>query len=115
MCPNPQDSCHNEQTPLDFNEGVEHHATKLISLDQLKTGLCGTVVKVTADNEDAERLKAMGLCMDREVMLVKPGDPLILRVVGTRIGISARLASTVQVVPCPDPLCNTDTDRHGNQ
>ena len=107
MCPDPQDTCYNKQTSLDLNEGVDHNATKLISLDQLKTGLCGTVVKVTADNEDAERLKEMGLCMGRNVMLVKAGDPLILRVVGTRIGISARLASTVRVAPCPDPLCNT--------
>jgi hypothetical protein len=35
------------------------------------------------------------------VEIVLPGDPLILRVFGSRIGLSARLARHVIVRPCP--------------
>jgi Fe2+ transport system protein FeoA len=49
------------------------------------------------DDGDAVRLKAMGLCLGRRVQLVKGGDPLIVRVIGTRVGLSARLAEQVFV------------------
>jgi Fe2+ transport system protein FeoA len=47
-----------------------------------------------------ERLKALGICIGRQVELVKRGDPLIVRVYGSRLGISARLANRVLVEPC---------------
>jgi Fe2+ transport system protein FeoA len=34
----------------------------------------------------------MGLCAGRGVEVVKRGDPMIVRVLGTRIGLSAALA-----------------------
>ncbi|MAE66668.1 MAG: hypothetical protein CMJ18_20560 [Phycisphaeraceae bacterium] len=74
-------------------------------LDRLAPGQCGTVTTVDADVDDAHRLKAMGVCAGRLVMLVKSGDPLILRVLGTRIGISRRLAAAVRVLPCRDQRC----------
>ena len=82
-----------------------------IWLDQLRVGLCATVAGVQAAPEDAQRLKAMGVCAGREVVLTKSGDPLILRVLGTRIGISGRLAATVQVVPCVESRCTSGANR----
>jgi Fe2+ transport system protein FeoA len=57
------------------------------------------------DDEDGQRLKAMGVCLSRKVELVKAGDPLILRVLGSRIGLSARLARRVWVQTCDEPEC----------
>jgi len=59
---------------------------------------------VQADADDAARLKAMGLCAGRRVQLVQRGDPMILRALGIRIGLSRRLAERVLV----EPLIATD-------
>jgi Fe2+ transport system protein FeoA len=40
---------------------------------------------------------ALGICIGRQVQVVKQGDPLIVSVVGARVGLSARLASAVTV------------------
>jgi hypothetical protein len=39
----------------------------------------------------------MGVCIGRKLSLVQSGDPLIVCVVGSRVGMSARLAETVYV------------------
>jgi Fe2+ transport system protein FeoA len=57
------------------------------------------VVHIAADSDDAARLKAMGLCIGRRVQVVKAGDPLIVSVVGARVGLSARLAANVLIQP----------------
>jgi hypothetical protein len=38
----------------------------------------------------------------RRVQLVKSGDPLVVRVLGARVGLSARLAACVSVVQLED-------------
>lgn len=55
------------------------------------------VVDVVAQPADAVRLKSLGVCVGRRVQLVKSGDPLIIRVLGARVGLSARLAAGVVV------------------
>ncbi|MCA9260499.1 MAG: ferrous iron transport protein A [Planctomycetales bacterium] len=55
------------------------------------------VVAVNAPGDDALRLKALGICVGRRIQVVKTGDPLIVRVLGTRVGISQRLAAEVRV------------------
>ncbi len=65
-----------------------------------------TVARVAALDvhpEDAIRLKALGLCVGRQVQLVQTGDPLLLRILGTRVGLSARLAAGIRVVAASDP------------
>lgn len=71
----------------------------LTSLCMLSRGCCAVVEEVEG-REDLERLKALGICIGRTVEVIKRGDPLILKVYGTRIGLSARLAETVRVSPC---------------
>lgn len=58
------------------------------------------VVRHDALPEDADRLERLGVCAGRRVQVVRAGDPLILRVHGTRLGLSARLAERVWVEPC---------------
>jgi len=86
-----------------------------IPLDELPPGCCGQVTRVDAADDDLHRLQAMGVCQGRRVELVKAGDPLILRVYGSRLGISARLASMILVEACPDPRCDAtnDSDEQG--
>jgi Fe2+ transport system protein FeoA len=64
------------------------------------------VIEEVTDRTDLQRLKSMGICIGRSVEVIKQGDPLILKVYGTRIGLSARLADHVQVSPCEySPRC----------
>lgn len=79
----------------------------VLPLTALSPGRCGWVVDVEAGGDDTERLKVMGICAGRKVRLVRRGDPMILCVWGTRVGVSRRLAEQVYVQPCqgsPDNL-----------
>ena len=58
------------------------------------------VRRIEAEDDSMDRLKSLGVCIGRRVELVKSGDPLIVRVFGSRLGISARLANRVLVEPC---------------
>lgn len=71
-----------------------------VRLDRLRSGHCGVVREVEAGDAEVDQLKSMGVCLGREVMLIRAGDPLILKVMATRIGVSARLAARVRVAPC---------------
>lgn len=75
-------------------------------LDELPPGHCGFISQIAADDQDTDRLKAMGVCLGRRVEAIKQGDPLILRVLGSRIGLSARLARRVTVDGCTAPQCD---------
>jgi len=70
-----------------------------IRLDQLQPHQFGRVCYIEALDEDAERLMALGVCTGRKVELIKTGDPLILKVFASRVGVSARLAARVFVKP----------------
>ena len=74
-----------------------------ISLDKLGYERCGTVVAIDASDADVNRLAGMGVCIGRLVRIVKLGDPLILRALGSRIGLSLRLGRRISVLPCLDP------------
>jgi Fe2+ transport system protein FeoA len=65
------------------------------------------VVQVDAPSQDSTRLKAMGVCVGRRLTLVQTGDPLIVCVVGSRVGMSSRLAESVYVESECDPEAET--------
>ncbi len=66
-------------------------------LSDLPAGACGRVVSVDLAAGDRERLEVMGLCSGRTLCVVKAGDPLIVRALGSRIGLAAALAAGVRV------------------
>jgi Fe2+ transport system protein FeoA len=72
----------------------------VIRLDELERHQCGVVHHVDASEADMARLMAMGVCGGRTIELIRTGDPLVLKVFGSRIGVSARLACKVIVRPC---------------
>lgn len=77
----------------------------LATLDQYQ---CGVVSGIDAENEDILHLQTMGVTLGRTIKLLKSGDPMIVRVLGSRIGISTRLAEQIWVTPCPDIFCKHD-------
>lgn len=76
-----------------------------IRLDLLPPRACATVERIDASNDDIDRLKSMGVCVGRKVELIQPGDPMILRVFGSRIGVSARLAQCMYAAICDGGHC----------
>ncbi len=71
--------------------------TSYFPLAKAQLGATLMVAQVTIDGVDADRLQAMGLCRGRRIELVKAGDPLIVRVLGSRVGLAERLAAGVMV------------------
>jgi Fe2+ transport system protein FeoA len=84
---------------------LDQNPSESIFLDKLKPGKCGYVVKVKAENDDVKKLMAMGVCEGRIIKLVHLGEPMILQVLGSRIGVSSRLGETVEVAPCEEDNC----------
>lgn len=76
-----------------------------IHLPQLPPRVCGIVRKIEADDDDARRLKMLGVCAGRRVELVRGGDPLIVKIFGSRLGLAAALAARVQVEICAPEHC----------
>lgn len=70
---------------------------RLVLLTDLNAGALVIVSKITAESEAVRQLQAMGVCNGRKVQIIQAGDPMILRVLGTRLGVSARLAHTIWV------------------
>ena len=80
-------------------------APGLVRLDELPPRVCAVVRSIDTDDEETLRLKTLGVCVGRRVELVRVGDPLILKVFGSRLGISSNLASRVQVEVCQPGHC----------
>lgn len=66
-------------------------------LSELPSGAHAVVQTIEASDDAIQRLMAMGLCVGREIEVVRQGNPLILRLLGARIGVSNRLARHVVV------------------
>ena len=84
-----------------------------VRLDELPPRVCAVVRQVDTDDEDTQRLKALGVCLGRRVELVRVGDPLILKVFGSRLGISADMARRVRVEICQPGHCALKEEHEG--
>jgi len=80
---------------------ITFDSTDALRLTNLTIGRMAAIRSVDAPEDDKLRLTSLGICEGRRVEMVKSGDPLIIRVVGTRVGLSSRLAAYVSVEPCP--------------
>ena len=74
-------------------------------LDELAPRVCAVVRSVETDDEDTLRLKTLGICVGRRVELVRAGNPLIVKIFGSRLGLSATLAARVRVEICTPEHC----------
>ena len=80
-------------------------ALGLVRLDHLPSHVCAIVRRIDSEDEDVDRLKTLGVCTGRQIEITKTGDPLILRVFGSRLGMSASLAQRVWVEACSPDHC----------
>ncbi len=83
----------------------------VVRLNELPPGVCGIVREIETDDEETKRLKTLGVCAGRRVELVRGGDPLVLKIFGTRLGLSGALATRVRVEICAPEHCEL---RHEN-
>lgn len=80
-------------------------APHAIPLDHAPEQACVAIHHVEATDEDMRRLMTLGICAGRRVELLKNGDPMILKVFGSRLGVSRRLAHRVMVTICETKGC----------
>ena len=74
-------------------------------LDEMAVHQHCVVHDIEAPDDEMERLMSMGVCRGRAITLIQRGDPLILKVFGSRLGVSARLARRVLVNCCAPDAC----------
>jgi Fe2+ transport system protein FeoA len=79
---------------------------EIVRLNELPPRLCGIVRVVETDDEETARLKMLGVCPGRRVEVIRSGDPLILKIFGTRLGLAGSLASRVRVEICAPENCS---------
>ena len=58
---------------------------------------------IDVDDQSHTRMKSLGICTGRELELVSSGDPMIVRVGNSRIGLSRALAASVSVCQSDAP------------
>lgn len=73
----------------------------MTSLSAIAAGVT-RCVSIAGDGPAVVRLKRLGICPGRCIEVLHAGDPMILRVVGARVGISRKLAGSVFVESPPD-------------
>lgn len=80
-----------------------------ISLDAMRIGQCGVICDLQLAESDDKRLRTLGICPGRRVWMVRRGDPMVLRVMGSRMGLARELARQVTVEVCAPP-CTVAAD-----
>ena len=75
------------------------NATNPVALSTLATGASGSVHDAQLDEDAISQLRALGLSVSRRFRLCKAGEPCIVQIGGTRIGVSKAVAARILVVP----------------
>jgi Fe2+ transport system protein FeoA len=76
-------------------------SSKPIPLCDLALGDTARVHQADVDSSTARFLRALGLTRVSELRLCKAGEPCIIQVRSTRIGLSQDVAQRIFVVPVP--------------
>ena len=76
-------------------------ANSPVALSALRTGRTGRLHEARLDDQSIGLLRALGLSGSESFRLCKAGEPCILQVGGTRIGVSKMVASQIYVIPDP--------------
>ena len=66
-------------------------------LTQLKPGQCAIIESIEDGNGSKQRLEIMGLCPGHRICMIRRGDPLIIRVLGSHLGLASDIAARVNV------------------
>ncbi|MCL4839695.1 MAG: FeoA domain-containing protein, partial [Thermoanaerobaculia bacterium] len=73
-----------------------------VRLVQLGRGERGRMAAAELERDECQLLHALGLTDRCLLQVCKPGDPCIVQVHATRIGLSQRLAEKILVVPAEE-------------
>lgn len=73
-----------------------------IRLCDLEVGRAARFYESTLDSEAMNLLRSLGLTAQSVVRLCKPGEPCIVQVRSTRIGLSKTVAGEIFVIPQPN-------------
>ncbi len=68
----------------------------MTTLSEISTG-SARCVSIEGEGAEVVRLKRLGICRGHCIRVLQAGDPMILEVIGTKIGISRELARRVIV------------------
>ena len=74
-------------------------SSNAVRLSDLQTGTVARFLEVRLDAEAREWLQALGFTPSCQVRLCKAGEPYIVQVRTTRIGLSKAVASGIYVIP----------------
>ena len=69
-------------------------------LNELPSGARAVVQRIDSDDIAIQQLMAMGLCLGRQIEVIRHGNPLIIRLLGARVGVAGRLARHILVERC---------------
>jgi Fe2+ transport system protein FeoA len=72
-----------------------------VALSALAEGRTGRFLEAKLDADSLGLLRALGLSESEAFRLCKSGEPCILQVGATRIGVSRAVASQILVIPDP--------------
>ncbi len=72
-----------------------------VSLEQLAEGALARFHATDLDAEACHQLRSLGLTQECQLRLCKKGEPCIVQVRSTRIGLSHAVARRIMVVPLP--------------
>lgn len=75
------------------------HTSTPIALSALPVGRTARLHETELDAQSVGLLRALGLCEAECFRLCKAGEPCILQVGSTRIGVSRTVASKIFVIP----------------
>ena len=70
-----------------------------IPLSQLRVGDRGRFLAAEMTHQDRDLLQALGISERCDLRVCQAGDPYIVQIRATRIGISDRLAEKILIVP----------------
>jgi Fe2+ transport system protein FeoA len=74
-------------------------AAETFPLTDLEVGATARMVDATVDAECRSLLRALGLTDHSQLRVCKCGEPCVVQVRATRIGISRRIANQIKVIP----------------
>ena len=77
-------------------------ADDAVPLSTLACGRCARVQEARIDRDLAQYLRAIGMTLSSRFQVCQAGDPCIVQVQATRIGLSGSVARRIFVVPVGD-------------
>lgn len=111
---NPQSDANHSPEILAERSLVRERAFIPVPLSQLRAGDRARLHAEGLRCDQCDLLNAMGLTDQCELRVCKVGEPCIVQVAETRLGISRRLAAEILVTPVPGRGATTPGDSRGD-